>query len=91
MGKKRTKILKPETAQNKADIQANIMLLSAWQQAQIDGKHRFIFGMMDSHFAIHINPGTKAYSALQAVIEAELEQAGMDLIGLDLAGLTNQN
>lgn len=84
--KKRNKVLKDTTSQQREDIRANILLLSSWREAVNEGNHRFLLGLENSQFAIHIRPGTKAYSALQAVIEAELDQAGMDLIGLDLGG-----
>ncbi len=79
-----------EISQQISDIQANITLLSGWQQAH-KNEASFVYGLPGQKFAMNINPDTGGYDMLGQMIEAQLKQAGADLIRLRSFEQANMN
>ena len=72
------------------DVKANITLLSGWQQAHNNGE-LFGYGLPGQQYVMHISPETGGYDMLGRMIEAQLKQAGADLIRLRGAEKANLN
>lgn len=67
------------------DIQANITLLSGWQQAHKNGE-MFIFGIPGQNFAMQVKQDDgKAYEIMSEMLDAVLEKEGKQLIQLRTA------
>lgn len=72
------------------DVQANITLLSGWQQAHKNGE-LFGYGLPGQQYVMHISPEAGGYDMLGQMIEAQLKQAGADLIRLRSFEQDNMN